>query len=89
MQSLERNPSCHLQQPRKVQIGGDVAELRISDDAVGAAELNTVEQVERLDPELERDILPDRSVFVEGEVIIRYAWCAQLIVGSGFVAVGE
>ena len=86
---LERYPPCHLQQPRKVQIGSDVAELRISDDAVGAAELNTIEQVERLYPELERNILSDRSVFVEGEVIVRNAWRAQLIVRSGFVAVGE
>ncbi len=89
MQSLERDPSRHLQQPRSIQIGGDVAELRISDDTVRATELHTIEQVERLHPELEGNILTDRRVFVEGKVIVRDPRSAQLIIRSGFVAVGE
>jgi len=46
---LEREPSGHLQQPGRVQIGDDIAELRISDNAVGTAELHPVEEVECFD----------------------------------------
>jgi hypothetical protein len=79
---LEIKASPDLQQPRLVVLGGDPAKLRIvcrGTDAVRAAKLDAVEQVERLYAQFEIDILVNCRVLVEREVIIRNAWRAPKV----------
>jgi hypothetical protein len=63
--------------------------LRVSDNRVRTAKLDTIKQVERLDPELESDIFVDRGVLIESKVIVCNSRSAQLIVRPGFIAVSE
>src|ERR1700685_2099379 len=86
---LEGHPSRHLEQARIVQVGCDVAELGIADHAIWTAELDPVEQVEGFYPQLQREILMDRSVLVQSKVIIRNARRAQLIILPRFVPISK
>src|ERR1700722_14344113 len=87
--SSKRHPPRDLKQSWIVQICRDVAELRIAKNAIRAAKLDPVEQVECFDPQLQRDVLMDRCVFEQSKIIIGNPGRTQRIVRSGFVTVSE
>src|ERR1700681_3845750 len=66
-----------LYQSRKIQLRADDAELRVPHDLSWRSELHTVENVEKLGAELQREPFCDSRVLENREIIVRNSRCAN------------
>src|SRR6516162_5184233 len=86
--SLETQAERHLKQTRVVLLRSNLAEGVVGGrrlPAIGGSELNAVEQVERLHPELHIHLFRDGGPFEQSEVVVPYSR-AKLRIGSRFAA---